>query len=121
MKLMTKGRGELHKRLLNKACNKPKIAGGRWEEEEGRRVVLHEAPDGPCVLHYNDRATGDERKVPIPRGCMAPACSTRCSPGEGFPSSLSQGHHLGISARGVIFNKLGTSTALCSYSTCLGS
>lgn len=29
MKLMTKGRGELHKRLLNKARNKPKITGGR--------------------------------------------------------------------------------------------
>lgn len=59
MKLMTKGRGELHKRLPNKAYNKPKIAGGRWEEEEeGRGVVLHEAPDGPCVAASQQQSQG---------------------------------------------------------------
>lgn len=121
MKLITKGRGELHKRLLNKACNKPEIAGGRWEKEEGRWVVLHEAPDGPCVLLYTHRTTGDERKVPNPGECMAPTCSTHSSPGEGFPSSLSQGHHQANSARGLMFNKLWTSMALCSYSSCLSS
>lgn len=120
MKLMTKGRGELHKRLLNKACNKPKIAGGRWEEEEGRQVVLHEAPDGPWGLHYN-RAVGIKWKVPIPRGGVAPTCSTHSSPGEGFLSSLSQRHPLANSDRGLMFNKLWASMALCSYSTCLSS
>ncbi|KAI1241887.1 hypothetical protein IHE44_0005391 [Lamprotornis superbus] len=83
MKLMTKGRGEFHKRLLNKACNKPKIAGGRW---------------ALCAA-LNNGATRDKRMVPNPRGCMAPTCSTHSSPGEGFPISLSRGHHLANSAR----------------------
>lgn len=105
MKLMTKGKGELHKRLLNKACNKPKIAGGRRrEEEEGRGVVLHEAPDGPCELHYKKRAIEDV--------WHQPAAHIPHLPGEGFPSSLSQGHHLANSARGLMFNNLGTSMAL---------
>lgn len=74
--------------------------------------MLHEVPDGLCVLRYSNRAMGDEWNVPIPRGCMAPTSSTHSSPGEGLPSSLSQGHHLTDWATGLMFNKMGTSMAL---------
>lgn len=64
MKLMTKGRGELHKRLLNKACNKPKITGGRRGggkegcAARGCRLVL-------CAA-LQRRSSGDRAEGPRP-------------------------------------------------------
>lgn len=64
MKLMTKGRRELHKRLLNTACNKPKITRGR--RGGGGRAVPHEALDRCCALHYNDVGNRGLAEAPIP-------------------------------------------------------